>query len=184
MVSMEEQIAITLPLDNGFVRRACPTCEREFKWLFAESQEEATEPDDRGYCCPYCGVWAQPDQWQPRPRSSTSSRSRWARSPTRPTRFLAVQPPRERAQVHPRRSASAASGMPPEPADMRRVDFECHPEDQLKVAEDWGKPVHCLICGETDLRCLSSSARHRRLFGEYLKRLEHGVTDLADRPPR
>ena len=30
---------------------------------------------------------------------------------------------------------------------MRRIEFECHPKDPLKVAEDWAEPVHCVICG-------------------------------------
>jgi Zn ribbon nucleic-acid-binding protein len=43
----------------------------------------------------------------------------------------------------------APSEPPPEPDDMRRIDFQCHPRDPLKVAEDWAEPVHCLICGAT-----------------------------------
>lgn len=44
---------------------------------------------------------------------------------------------------------SAPGEMPPEPNDMRRVDFGCHPEDPLKVAEEWNEPIHCLICGSS-----------------------------------
>jgi hypothetical protein len=43
----------------------------------------------------------------------------------------------------------APGEMAPEPNDMRRADFGCHPEDPLKVAEDWSKPIHCLICGSS-----------------------------------
>jgi hypothetical protein len=32
--------------------------------------------------------------------------------------------------------------------DTRRVDFECHPLEPVKVLDDWNKPVRCLICGE------------------------------------
>jgi hypothetical protein len=35
---------------------------------------------------------------------------------------------------------------------MRRVDFLCHPAEPVKVLDDWGRPVHCLICGESALR--------------------------------
>lgn len=35
-----------------------------------------------------------------------------------------------------------------EPDDMRRVDFECHPAEPVKVFENWSEPVHCLVCGQ------------------------------------
>jgi hypothetical protein len=30
---------------------------------------------------------------------------------------------------------------------MRRVDPACHPEEPIKVLEEWSAPVRCLICG-------------------------------------
>jgi hypothetical protein len=51
------ELGVPLPLDSdGFLRRECPTCEREFKWLPAQGEAEATPPADGGYFCPYCGV--------------------------------------------------------------------------------------------------------------------------------
>ena len=32
---------------------------------------------------------------------------------------------------------------------MRRIDFVCHPDDPIKVADDWTGLVRCLICGTT-----------------------------------
>jgi hypothetical protein len=32
---------------------------------------------------------------------------------------------------------------------MRRVDFRCHPEEPVKVLDDWNRSVHCPICGAT-----------------------------------
>src|SRR5438309_1017030 len=46
-----------------FWRRECPTCEREFKWLHAQDETQATPPPESGYFCPYCGIQAQPDAW-------------------------------------------------------------------------------------------------------------------------
>ncbi|MGE3077280.1 MAG: hypothetical protein AB7O30_21875 [Dehalococcoidia bacterium] len=34
-----------------------------------------------------------------------------------------------------------------EPLDMRRVDFDCHPDEPVKVLENWEDPVFCLCCG-------------------------------------
>jgi hypothetical protein len=30
---------------------------------------------------------------------------------------------------------------------MVRVDMPCHPEEPLKVDEDWEQEVACLVCG-------------------------------------
>jgi hypothetical protein len=72
-LSDEVQLAMSLPLDNdGFLRRECPTCEREFKWLrspdpeadedaIAETAGSAEAPES--YCYPYCAVTAPPDAW-------------------------------------------------------------------------------------------------------------------------
>jgi hypothetical protein len=34
--------------------------------------------------------------------------------------------------------------------DMLKVNFTCHPTEPVKVAENWDKAVHCLICGALD----------------------------------
>src|ERR1035441_6564583 len=56
---------VPVPLDSdGFLRRRCPTCEREFKWLGTFDEEEDAEGvADGGFFCPYCGVQAPPDAW-------------------------------------------------------------------------------------------------------------------------
>jgi hypothetical protein len=56
---------MSLPLDSdGFLRRQCPTCERELKWLAKEEEGEdpLTEPEG-GYFCPYCAIQAPSDSW-------------------------------------------------------------------------------------------------------------------------
>lgn len=35
-----------------------------------------------------------------------------------------------------------------EPDDMRLIEFVCHPNEPLKVSDEWRGDVHCLICGE------------------------------------
>jgi hypothetical protein len=48
------ELSIPFPLDDdGFLRRECPTCDREFKWLPAHDETEATPPPAGGYFCPY-----------------------------------------------------------------------------------------------------------------------------------
>lgn len=52
-MSDEVQLSMSLPLDgDGFLRRECPTCEREFKWVPSpdpEADEDVVaRPDDAG----------------------------------------------------------------------------------------------------------------------------------------
>jgi hypothetical protein len=73
-MSDDVQLSISLPLDSDdFLRRECPTCEREFKWL--PQQEDAGDGEDASaatardaeapqhYYCPYCAVTAPSDAW-------------------------------------------------------------------------------------------------------------------------
>lgn len=61
-------LSMAIPVDSdGFLRRECPTCEREFKWLPSPSEDaeegEAADAADGGYFCPYCGIQAPADAW-------------------------------------------------------------------------------------------------------------------------
>ncbi len=62
-MSDEVTLSMSLPLDgDGFLRRECPTCEREFKWLPSPQHGEgdaaaaSDEPAPERYFCPYCAV--------------------------------------------------------------------------------------------------------------------------------
>ena len=73
MSEEEYETSMSLPLDSdGFLRRECPTCEREFK-VFAKTDDDSKEkagdePMPGGYHCPYCAVQAPPDQWFTKPQ--------------------------------------------------------------------------------------------------------------------
>jgi len=59
----EESREMTLPLDSdGFLRRECSTCEREFKWYVSRDAEGEPVPVG-GYYCPYCAIQAPSDRW-------------------------------------------------------------------------------------------------------------------------
>lgn len=63
-MSDEISIPISLPLDeDGFLRRECPTCEREFKCLVSQDEDDARPAPPSGYHCPYCSVQAPPGSW-------------------------------------------------------------------------------------------------------------------------
>src|SRR4051812_31624365 len=63
----ERSTSVPVPLDSeGFLRRECPTCEREFKWLPSDDSEPV-EPG--GYYCPYCGIQAPVEHWLTKPQA-------------------------------------------------------------------------------------------------------------------
>ena len=141
--------AISMPLDSdGFVRRECPTCEREFKWLPSDHDESAT-PDPSGYYCPYCAVQAN-DGWLTKPQAE-AARATVMRDVVDPMLDdFAQNLSRNSSGMFKANVNRQRSPGPPElsePDDMRRVDFPCHPSEPLKVLEDWTGPLHCLFGG-------------------------------------
>jgi len=81
----EIHISISMPLDEGFLRRECPFCHKEFKIQLEEqdledliqkgldsfmtiqgdedSEEESDTDSETFYFCPYCGQEASEDSW-------------------------------------------------------------------------------------------------------------------------
>lgn len=136
-------VGMSLPLDSdGFLRRECPTCEREFKWFHAP-QGEAVPPEDGGYFCPYCGVQAPTEAWLTQAQVALAQNTvvtqvvgpmleKFARDIKASVRY---DPPEKLGPLN-------------EVDDMTRVDFACHPPEPLKILEDWSQPARCLICGK------------------------------------
>jgi len=151
-------LEMTMALDSdGFLRRECPTCVREFKWLHTPSEEGNVAPvANGGYFCPYCGVQAEAGTWLTQAQVDLAQN------------LLAtkvVGPMLENLGDTFKSVGQNSGGMlkaelkydPPEELDplteiddMIRVDFDCHPSEPVKVLEDWTKPVHCLICGQAN----------------------------------
>jgi hypothetical protein len=151
----EVTLSMAIPVDSdGFLRRGCPTCEWEFKWLPAsEDDGDAADVLEGGYFCPYCGVQAPADAW------FTEAQLAFAGSMVE---VEVVEPMLEKfadeiAQSFKSagmttRCAPSSRAEEPDPLtendDMTRVDFACHPSEPLKVLDDWHQPARCLICGE------------------------------------
>jgi hypothetical protein len=151
----EVTLEMSMPLDSdGFLRRECPTCERELKWLYASEGERTAAPvSGGGYFCPYCGVQAEADTWL------TQAQAELAQN------IMATQvigPMLNKLGDDLAGIGRSSDGMirveinhqPPdefdpltEVDDMTRVDFECHPTEPVKVLDSWNEPVRCLICG-------------------------------------
>jgi hypothetical protein len=59
----EIRVSVEIPVDDdGFMRRECPSCERQFKWFAHGAEDPGAIPADQ-YFCPLCGVPAGTDQW-------------------------------------------------------------------------------------------------------------------------
>jgi DNA-directed RNA polymerase subunit RPC12/RpoP len=148
----DDELSFSIPLDSdGFVRRECPHCAREFKWRLAADEEESEPIPVEGYACPYCAGRAPADHW-------------WTKAQLEHAQQLAASAifgpelkklerradPRSLISLEvkvdvPRTPPPLTRG----PGDIRRVDFECHPSEAIKVFEGWTDDVHCLICGAT-----------------------------------
>ena len=152
----EIELSVSFPLDShGFLRRACPTCSREFKWLSIEGDNESPSPEH--YSCPYCGISAAPDEWfTPEQRAYIEtavvdevlgpSLENLGESIQQLNRSSGGLFEITASVEHPERRQA-----PPvfEPDDMRQITFLCHPKEPVKVDESWHRPVHCLSCGRT-----------------------------------
>jgi hypothetical protein len=145
------ELKMSLPLDSdNFLRRQCSHCERQFKWL--PNSAEQTTPSPSHYKCPYGHQAAPKDEW-------------WTHEQLAYVKELATQKivgpmlntfqnDLERLN-HPgsliKVNVSVSNSREPAPLtekdDMRRVDFSCHPNEPLKVLDEWKEPVGCLICG-------------------------------------
>jgi hypothetical protein len=124
---------VSIPLDpDGFLRRECQACLRQFKWL---PSADSYPPADGFYGCPYCKARAD-DFW------------------TSQQREYLVWTAGQEALRELESGGFKVEGSPPplppvDPADMERVDFTCHPDEPVKVYAGWvsSQPVYCIICG-------------------------------------
>ena len=153
-VSDSYETSMSVPLDrDGFIRRECPTCERELKWLAQRDEDEdVVEALEGGYYCPYCAVQAPPDAWWTKQQLEKAKSilmeevvgpaldklTRDVKGMNRPGGFIQVSVERDEPQPVDELT---------ETDDMRRVDFGCHSAAPVKVLDDWAREVHCPICG-------------------------------------
>ncbi len=148
-------MSLNFPLDSdGFLRRACPNCVREFKWLIEGGSPAANPPEQ--YYCPYCGSSAGPHDWftseqiafiesevvdetlRPSLEEISKSLRRLEQSSGGLIKFSTSIEGLERKQAAPVF----------EPNDMKQVDFTCHPSEPLKIDDAWIDKVHCRLCGQ------------------------------------
>ncbi|WP_431277137.1 hypothetical protein [Leifsonia poae] len=147
------ELSVEYPLDSdGFLRRECPTCEREFKWHHGPTEEAPSDfvyPDV--YWCPRCGKSAGHDSWwtQEQVEYSQAAMAVSANDMINEALTDAFKPNRK-GLVHVEINEVARPGMPDplvEPDDMMLIAPPCHPWEPVKIPEDATEPYYCLICG-------------------------------------
>lgn len=144
---------MAVPLDSdSFLRRECPTCEREFKW-FVSRDDEGERPAPGGYFCPYCAIQAPPDHYftQAQIELAANAAAREMIGPAVEQANRDLRAGRHRGDLVTmdlRYDPPEAMDPLVETDDMTRYHFTCHPTEPVKVADDWDRDVHCLICGQ------------------------------------
>lgn len=150
----ELSVPVNVPLDSdGFLRRECPTCEEEFKWfVHSEGSTDAEHVDQ--YFCPRCGVAAGLGKWW------TPAQLEYAQGIAAPAMDQLVNdmldnafaPLRNSKFIQVKRTGRFSFDTPTpepmiEPDDMVIVESPCHPNEPVKVPEEYTSKVFCLICG-------------------------------------
>jgi len=147
-------IPISLPIDNdGFLRRECPTCLRQFKWHHGPANEEAEQqPAAETYYCPLCGQPAGMDSWW------TREQLEYAQGVAFPAamrelddelgRMFKGMNSKHVKVTRKGRLETPDEPMPlTEPDDMGIVTSPCHGFEPVKVPDSEPGPYFCLVCG-------------------------------------
>jgi predicted nucleic acid-binding Zn-ribbon protein len=141
---------MSVPLDgDGFMRRECPSCERQFKWRPSQDEDPVEFVDQ--YFCPLCGSPAGLDSWW------TPEQIRHAESLIVPEAMQMIQEALDdsfRGNKYVKFEATRNVGEVPvaealhEPDDMVIIESPCHPNEPTKVPDGERGPFHCLVCGD------------------------------------
>lgn len=153
MTTMDDEIRIpvSLPLDSdGFLRRECPTCEREFKWFSHDGGDANAEPATQ-YFCPLCGEPSGLDSWW------TPAQLEYGYGSAGDTIDQVIKDSMadmfkgmKGFTYKPNPSFNLDIETPDpltEPDDMVMVEPPCHSNEPLKVPEEATRHIFCLVCG-------------------------------------
>ena len=146
----EISISLQLPLDeDGFLRRECPHCGRQFKqW---QGTPDETQESPEAYYCPYCYASADADTWYTAQQIEYIQQQ--AMAEVVGPHLYRLQKQIEQASHNGlfRIEMDAPLLVEPEPLvernDMVQLAFPCHVEEPIKVDEQWDQEVACVLCG-------------------------------------
>ncbi|MFL5694654.1 MAG: TIR domain-containing protein [Ktedonobacteraceae bacterium] len=146
----EISISLRLPLDDdGFLRRECPHCGRQFKQRAGAADETQESPGT--YYCPYCSASADADAWFTAQQLEYIQQQAMAEiiGPS----LSRLQQQLEQANQSSLLRIEMTSPVPTEPEplaecnDMVGLVFPCHVDEPIKVDEHWDQELTCVVCG-------------------------------------
>jgi len=147
----EIEVPVDIPRDaDGFIRRECPHCMRQFKWHDGPANEDAEHQDPPvTFNCPLCGQPAAVDSW------NTADQVELAQQTAMPQVMEMIQDDLEamfrgmKGMTYERGSDELTDQPEPltELEDMVIVASPCHSYEPVKIPEDHTGPLYCLVCG-------------------------------------
>lgn len=147
---------MTLPLDDGFLRRECPHCERQFK-VGVQPQGDAlmsqeSEEEDITHFCPLCHQPAPASAWGTKEQLDHARQLAMSEFTDQihgmlDRMFSGLNQPGGLVRVEVEHSEVEEPKSLDEPHDMVRVNPPCHEETPLKIPENWMGDVACFECG-------------------------------------
>ncbi len=148
------ETSMILPLDDGFLRRECPHCERQFKRFIGSPEGRPDDAIDPAVCwCPYCAMTAPDDEWWTTEQLDHAETALGgplmemvAEEFTRALSNSAIEFVKITTEVSFEESETPTALH--EPADMVVIEPPCHPWGPIKVDEAWTAPLYCLYCGK------------------------------------
>ena len=152
---MDDEYEIEVPVDiprdaDGFIRRECPHCMRQFKWHDGPANEDAEhQAAPVTFHCPLCGQPAAVDSW------NTTDQVELAQQTVMPQVMEMIQDDLEamfrgmKGMTYERGSDELTDQPEPltELEDMVIVASPCHSYEPVKIPEDHTGPLYCLVCG-------------------------------------
>lgn len=147
----EIEVSVDFPSDSdGFIRRECPHCLRQFKWHDGPANEEAERhPEAELYSCPLCGQSAEVDPWNTQEQVDLVEQMAMPQIMRHVNEDLDAMFRRMKGITYTRSADEYPDESVPltEPDDMMIVASPCHGYEPVKVPEDHTGPLHCLVCG-------------------------------------
>jgi hypothetical protein len=168
--------SLSFPLDeDGFLRRECPFCKREFKvgippeeragsaesvpdsFMLSDDQAAVPEQEEQGteYHCPYCGQTAGKNSWWTQEQVAyihtvlqNVAAELINENLIRPLKRSLGRPKPGLITVtfQGREIDHQEEWLPAEPNDMTRSLLACC-DREIKISDDWSGRVHCYFCG-------------------------------------
>lgn len=166
MSDMEMKVSIPLD-DDGYLRKECPLCLKQFKVLLTEEEKndfvnnaiklymvqdekiESEENMDLEHTCPYCGQKAPSDGWwtQEQAEFFRTIAENMAADLVNETLVKALKGmSNDLFKVDANEMEKKKVWMHPEINDMTVFNLDCC-ERKIKIEDGWNGTVYCFFCG-------------------------------------